>query len=88
MEFPIEMFVQNPIVIHILVGIARAVLGYAENCAKVKKLLPFEFSKVIETIFRVGVQSFGLTAMGLPPGSAVVSDMGFSAIKKKKESAG
>lgn len=84
MDLPIEAILNNPFVIHVLVGIARAVLGYAENCAESKKLLPFEFSRLIETVFRVGVQSFGLGAVGLPAGSALISDMGLFAIKKKK----
>ena len=85
MNIPLESIISNPIVVHLVVALARTVMGYAENCAKSKKLLPFEFSRMFETFFRVGVQSFGLGAMGLPPGSALVTDMGLSAIRKKKE---
>lgn len=82
MNFPIEAIVQNPIVLHGLVGIARAILGYAENCAEARKFLPFEFSKLFSSVLRVGAESFGLAMIGAPVGSAIVADMGLSAVKK------
>ena len=88
MNVPIDWLMNSPIVVHVLVGIARAVMGYAENCAKAKKLLPFQFSKMLETVFRVGFQSFGWGAVGLPPGTAILSDMGIYAVKKKQETKG
>ncbi len=84
MNIPVEQIVNNPVVPHILVAIARAALGYAENCAEAKKLLPVEFGRVFATIFRVGAQGLGLGALGLPPGSALVSDFAYHAVKKKK----
>ena len=79
----IEFVFNNPVIPHILVGVVRSVAGYVENCVEAKKLLPFEFSKTMATLFRVGVQSAGLGALGLPPMTALVSDKVISAVKKK-----
>jgi hypothetical protein len=86
MDFAIvESIINNPLVIHGLVGVARSLMGYAENCAAAKKLLPFEFGKLFESILRVGVESFSLSAVGLPIGSALVADMGLFALTKDKK---
>ena len=85
MNVPLEIIMNSPLVVHILVGAARSILGYAENCAAAKKLLPFEFSKFFSSIFRVGVESFGLAALGAPVGTALVADMGLSALKKDEK---
>ena len=85
MNFSIESLLGNPFLIHGLVGLARSVMGYAENCAEAKRLLPFEFGKLVESVIRVGVESFSLSAVGLPIGSALVTDMGLFALKKDKK---
>lgn len=75
-------YLENPIILNGVVAVARAVLGYAENCAELGKFEKFDFKKLLATIFRVGTMSFALGMLGAPAGSAIPFDMGLSALKK------
>lgn len=78
-------YLENPIVLHGLVAVARGILGFAENCAEEGKVGKFEVKKLLATIFRVGVLSFSMGLLGAPAGTAIPVDMTLFALKKGKK---
>ena len=62
----------NPIVRSVITGAVRSVVGYIENV--VVKRQKFSFRMLVETIMRTIPQALGLSAAGIPPEAALVTD--------------
>ena len=70
----LQISLTNPAVRAFGVGVIRSVLGYLENVASGKT--EWSWNKFAETFLRIMPQAFGLSAAGIPPEAALVTDWG------------
>lgn len=67
-----SLYLASPVVQLGCIALGRTILGYLENV--VNKKVAFSWRVLGETVFRIIPQAFGLSAFGVPPEAALMTD--------------
>lgn len=81
----IMLGITDPWVRTLGVSLVRGVTGWLYNGLENGKIDSFEWKQLAATILRVFVQAFGLTAAGIPPEVAFLTDLAVTRADKALE---
>jgi len=81
----IETLLASELVQFGLIGLARGVMGWAENAIEDGKITFPELQLLGATVIRVGIEAFSFAALGFAPEGAIALDFALSAVKKKAQ---